>query len=357
MDVHLVVRDAQILHREHRYAGEGFVDLEQVDIGDIPSGLGQHLADRADRGGGEVLGFLRMRGQRDDPGDRGLALGLGDAFARQHHGGGPVGDRGGGRGGDRAILGEGGLQRRDLVGAALGRCLVGVDHGVAGAGLDRDRRDFADEFTASDRRLGAGQRFDRIGVLLLAGQLIGVGGVLRESAHRAARLVGIFQPVEEHVVIGHVVADPRAGAVLLEDVGGERHVLHAPGNGEVDRAGGQRLGGHDDRLHARTADLVDRGRLNRLGQPGLQRGLTGRGLTEASGQHAAHVEPLDLRTLDTGALDRRLDRRRAQFRRGHFGQRARHRPHRGAGIGQDDDRISGRESHGRLQLLCTCSMA
>ncbi len=44
----------------------------------------------------------------------------------------------------------------------------------------------------------------------------------------------------------------------------------------------------------RAADLVDRRRLDRLGQAGLDRRLAGRGLAEAGGKHAAHVDAVDV---------------------------------------------------------------
>ena len=49
---------------------ERFVDLEQVDVGDFPAGLLQHLLDRADRRGREPFRLLRMRGVRDDARER-----------------------------------------------------------------------------------------------------------------------------------------------------------------------------------------------------------------------------------------------------------------------------------------------
>src|SRR3546814_1514525 len=42
-------------------------------------------------------------------------------------------------------------------------------------------------------------------------------------SHRAARLIGVFEPVEEHMVIGGVMADARAAAMLLEQVRSEEH--------------------------------------------------------------------------------------------------------------------------------------
>jgi hypothetical protein len=70
-----------------------------------------------------------------------------------------------------------------------------------------------------DRVLGAAQALDRVIVHLLAGELIFVGGALGEAAHRAAFLVGVLEPVEEHVVVGLVVADPRAERCLVSRYG------------------------------------------------------------------------------------------------------------------------------------------
>ena len=56
---------------------------------------------------------------RDDPRDRSRADLVGFALAGQDHRSGTVGDRAAGGGGDRAVLGEGGLEPGDLVGTAL----------------------------------------------------------------------------------------------------------------------------------------------------------------------------------------------------------------------------------------------
>ena len=142
---------------------------------------------------------------------------------------------------------------------------------------------------------------DRIIVHVPAGELIFVGGALGEAAHRAAFLIGVLEPVEEHVVVGGVVADARAAAMLLEQVGRVGHALHAAGDDQVGIAGGERLGAHDHRLHARSAHLVDGGRLDRCGQAGLDRGLARGGLAEAGGKHAAHVDAVDVVAVDTPA--------------------------------------------------------
>src|SRR3546814_11356226 len=55
----------------------------------------------------------------------------------------------------------------------------------------------------------------------------GCSSDLRESAHRTARLIGVFQPVEEHMVVCGVVPDARAAAMLLEQIGRIGHRFHA----------------------------------------------------------------------------------------------------------------------------------
>src|SRR3546814_11683886 len=57
------------------------------------------------------------------------------------------------------------------------------------------------------------------------------------------------------MVIGGIVPDTRARPMLLEQIGGVGHRLHAARDDQVDAAGGERLGAHDDGLHARPADL------------------------------------------------------------------------------------------------------
>src|SRR3569833_200278 len=50
VNVDLVVADAEILQREHGDAVERLVHFPQVDIADLPTGLVEHLVDRADGG-------------------------------------------------------------------------------------------------------------------------------------------------------------------------------------------------------------------------------------------------------------------------------------------------------------------
>ncbi len=156
-----------------------------------------------------------MGGNGNHGGNRLGALGGGHALAGQDQRSRTIRDRAGGGGGNRAVLGEGGLEGRDLVRAALAGLLVGIDHGLTSPRNDRYGHDLACKGALSDGHLGAAERFNRIGVLRFAGQLIGIGGVLGESAHGAAGFVGVFQAIEEHMIIGGIVADPRAERCFL----------------------------------------------------------------------------------------------------------------------------------------------
>ena len=112
----------------------------------------ERLGDRADGRGGEFGGLVGEGGVAGDAGDGLEAEPVGDALAGEDQGRGAVGDRGGVGGGDGAVLGEGGLERRDFGGVALGGLLVLVDDGRALAAGDLDGDDLAVEPAV---RLGA----------------------------------------------------------------------------------------------------------------------------------------------------------------------------------------------------------
>src|SRR3546814_7081218 len=57
VDVELVVRDAQLLHRDHRDDRESFVHLEQVDVAHGPAGLCQQ---RSEEHTSELQSLMRI---------------------------------------------------------------------------------------------------------------------------------------------------------------------------------------------------------------------------------------------------------------------------------------------------------
>ncbi len=81
--IQLVARNAQFLRRRHSDDGKSFVDLEQIDITDMPAALVEHLADRRDGRGREPAWFLTMRRMRLDLGEDRQAFAFGDGAAGQ----------------------------------------------------------------------------------------------------------------------------------------------------------------------------------------------------------------------------------------------------------------------------------
>ena len=115
----------ELVHRRHRHRGEGFVDLEQVDVARRSSRSScSSFCDRADRRGGEPVRLLRVGRVADDAGDRraGRACSAVDSRISTSAAAPSEIDEDDG-GGDRAVLLERRLQRRDLVELGLERAL------------------------------------------------------------------------------------------------------------------------------------------------------------------------------------------------------------------------------------------
>ena len=232
-----------------------------------------------------------------------------------------------------------GFRPRIFSGLRLARLFVLRDHGLGLAGARGHRRDLGCETAVGNGLLRPCQRGERIIVLGLAGELIGLGAILGECAHQAALVIGVFQPVEEHVIHDLAMAEPVAAARAVEQIGRVGHALHAAGHRDLRAAGEDQVMGEHRRLHAGAAHLVDRGRAGGKGQPRAERRLARGRLALSGGQHAAEDHFVDLVRGDTGALQRRLNRGRAKFRRGQVLQVALEPAHGGAGGTDDDDGV------------------
>src|SRR5690606_39047835 len=159
--------------------------------------------------------------------------------------------------------------------------------------------------------------FDSVFVHRFAGELILGGRVFGEDAHGLAGGIGVFKAVHHHGVDDDIVADAGAAAVLVHQIGGAGHRLHAARDDDVGAAGGEGVGRHHHGLQARAAHLVHGGRLDMLAEAGADGGLAGGGLAQTGRQDAAHVDLFDLLRRDAGALDRSADGRGAQLGRLH----------------------------------------
>ncbi len=70
MDIDLVVWQVEVLHGRQGDHSEGFVDLEQVNFGQIPAGTLHQLVDSANRRGGEQRRGIGKSGMAMDHGQR-----------------------------------------------------------------------------------------------------------------------------------------------------------------------------------------------------------------------------------------------------------------------------------------------
>ncbi len=224
--------------------------------------------------------------------DTGNRLNAGDIAARQHQRRRAVGDGRRIRRRHRAVLGKGRLERRDFRGVRLARLFVERNLHLTAARGNLHRNDLIGERSIVLRPLGAHQGFRRIGVLLLAGELVMPRGILGIRTHQPM-LVSILKPVEEHVILDLAMTEPIPAARLGQKIRRVRHALHAARHRHVGTAKRQLVHRDHDRLHAGAADFAHGRGGDMIGHPGIARGLTCRRLAHASGQHAAHQNFLD----------------------------------------------------------------
>src|ERR1017187_5447994 len=166
VDVDLFVRQTDIAHRRHGDHRERFVDLVQIHIRRPPRGRLQHALDRTAWGGREPFRLVRMAGIGDNARQRRNAGRAHRGLAHEHQRRRTIGDRGGTRRSDRAILVEGWFELRDFIDIAAVRSFIPIDDLLALAALDRHRDQFGAERAALAGCECAADRFGREGILL-----------------------------------------------------------------------------------------------------------------------------------------------------------------------------------------------
>ena len=143
------------------------------------------------------------------------------------------------------------------------------------------------------RGAGAALALEGERVLVFARDAVALGDVLGGHAHVVV-VDGAHEAVAEQVVLEQAVAHAVAGAGLGQQIGGQRHVLHAGRHHDLGVAAGDGLGGQVERLHARAAQLVDGHRRHLVGQTGGVQSEAARVLALAGLQHVADDDFVDL---------------------------------------------------------------
>ena len=167
---------------------------------------------------------------------------------------------------------------------------------------------------------------------------------LSNAHHRPSWIIEVAQ---------FAVAHPQPFADARQDVGRVAHRLHAAGDGDVDVAGGDALGGEHDGFQPGAADLVDRERGDGLRQSAAERRLPGGGLAEAGGDDVAHDALVDDGRVDAGACHGLAHDQRAELGGSEVLQRAEELAGRESD-GADDDGFA----HGALSVdECTVAAA
>src|SRR5215213_7933113 len=251
--------DAELARDGDGLDGEGFVQLDEIDIVKVPAGPLKRGADRGNGSHHDQTGLDSARRLRDDAGE-GLAAQAARGFGRSDdEGGGPVVDAGRVARGHAAAFFESGLQVREgFERRVLARPLVRSDEERLALLLGHfDRYDLAVEapFLHGGDRLAV--RVERELVLLFARDVVPLCDDLARVPHVPV-VKGAPEAVGYHRIDHLLVAEPVALPRIPEQVRRVRHRFHAAGDRRFVLAGFYGVGREHDGLQSRAADLVDR---------------------------------------------------------------------------------------------------
>ncbi|MNZ82899.1 hypothetical protein D3C78_1016110 [compost metagenome] len=328
IDLRRVVGQAQFAQHRQALAGEGFVELDDIEITHRHTeALGQ-LAYRRYRTDAHDPRRNTGAGHAEDPGTWGQAVFF-HCFSRgQDQCRGTVVDPRGIACGDGLVRAIDRLQAGQGFQGGIGAwMLVVLDNGFAFFVGDAHRHDLFSEETCGLGGCGTLLATQGEGVLIGTRDLVIVGDVVGGLRHGIDAVLGFHQRVDEAPADGGVFelhVARKSGIGLAHHERRTGHRLDAAGNRQLHLAAGDGAKGGADSVHARGAEAVQGHTRHAVRQACQQQrhardvAVVFAGLVGAAEEHLVQQIPLHLRV----ALDQRLDRYGGQVIGTHAGQGA-----------------------------------
>ena len=283
-DVDALGVEAEDLNVGQGNNGESLVDLVEVNVLLGQTSVLDGLGDGQGRGSGEALGLMGGIGPANDLG-KGLDTELLKLALRdEDNSGSTVVDGRSVGGSDGAVGDEDSAGSLELVDVQVLDLLVLVDGDsrLAAATADLDRSDLGEE-TGGGRGLSLLVGVDGILVLLLTGDAVLLAAELSLHAHKLLLSVCVPKTIRLDSIDEASLAILDTSAEVGEVVGGVGHALSAASDNDVRTAGDNSLCAKDHGLQAGSANLVDGGADDLVGEAGIDGALTGRGLANTGG--------------------------------------------------------------------------
>src|SRR5579884_1241035 len=197
VDIDAVEVEAREPDHGERLDGEGFVELNDIDLVQREAGQFERLGDGVDRANAHLFGLATRGGEAHEARQRADAEGAGARLAHDHRGGGAVGSLRRIAGSDRSMGMEGGFEFGEGIERGIGaRSFIGFEfdfgalrlraglRSIGGSGGDAHGNNFALELARGLRRKGIAVAAQGKGVRLFARDAVPFGKTLGSEAHR-----------------------------------------------------------------------------------------------------------------------------------------------------------------------------
>ena len=197
--IDLVRRQAQVPDAGQRLYGEGFIEFDDIKIGNRKSGFLQQLPHRRNRADAHDFWFNSSDGVAHQPRQRLEPFLLGKAAFHQHHGCCGIVDSRGVSCGHRTFRIKGGLELAHVLQRHTDTdMLIGVKGDRLFALLDFDGKNLALETTVCNGLCCSTMAFHGVFILFLAADLPTLRDVLASDAH-VTTFEGVAQATDERV--------------------------------------------------------------------------------------------------------------------------------------------------------------